>query len=113
MPSLKVTVNWLTPLDQPADVYVLLAVNDCPLMGFCEFSRSIRGTAEVGATSFELLVDQVHAGNYKATAILDRDQNLQTSLFPGSGDAVSLPNQAVSIAAEGQSTASLTTLVEL
>ena len=113
MPSLTATVSWTDPLTEPADVYVLLSAQDCPLMGFCNFSRSIRGTAEAGATSLELVVDQVHAGSYKANAIVDRDQNLETSLFPGAGDAVSLPNQPVTIAAEGESTTSLVALVEL
>jgi hypothetical protein len=113
MPSLKVDVSWSDPLLDPADVYVLLSTQDCPLNGFCEFSRSIRGTAEAGTTSLELHIDQVHAGDYKGNAILDRDQNLETSLFPGAGDAVSLPNQAITIAATGESTASLVALVEL
>jgi hypothetical protein len=113
MPSLRVTVSWQDPLSDPADVWVLLSVPDCPLMGFCEFSRSLYATAEVGATSSELLIDQVHAGNYKGNAVLDRDRNLTESLFPGSGDAVSLPNQPITIAATGESTATLVTLVEL
>ncbi|KIG15680.1 hypothetical protein DB30_05428 [Enhygromyxa salina] len=42
---------------------------------------SVRGTAEAGATSLVLVVDQIHAGSYKGNAILDRDQNLQASLL--------------------------------
>jgi hypothetical protein len=113
MPSLEVTVSWSDPLLDPADVYVLLSAQDCPLSGFCNYSRSIRGTAEAGATSLELRIDQVHAGAYKGNAILDRDQDLETSLFPGDGDAVSIPNQAITIADSGESTASLIVLVEL
>jgi hypothetical protein len=113
MPSLEVTVSWGDPLMAAADVWVLLSVQDCPLMGFCDFSRSLRGTAETGATSLVLTFDQIHAGNYKGNAILDRDQNLAESLFPGDGDAVSLPNQPITIAAEGQSSDMLVTLVEL
>jgi hypothetical protein len=113
MPSLRVTVSWQTPLEDPADVWVLLSAQDCPLAGFCDFSRSISGVAETGATSLVLDFEQIHAGNYKGNAILDRDRNLTESLFPGSGDAVSLPNQPITIAAEGQSTATLVTLVEL
>jgi len=71
------------------------------------------GAVEPGATSAELIVDQVHAGAYKANAVLDRDQNFDESLFPGSGDAVSLPNQDVAVAAGGESTASLSLVVEL
>jgi hypothetical protein len=113
MPTLEVDVSWQDPLASPADVRVLISVQSCPLNGFCEFSRSIRGTAEAGATSLTLTIDQVHAGDYKANAILDRDQNLEQTLFPGNGDAVSLPNQPVTIAPTGTSTTSLVTLVEL
>jgi hypothetical protein len=113
MPTLEVEVSWQDPLASPADVWVLLSVNNCPLNDFCDFSRSIRGTAEADATSLTLVIDQVHAGAYQANAILDRDQNLEQTLFPADGDAVSLPNQAVTIAATGTSTTSLVTLVEL
>lgn len=113
MPVLTVDVSWQDPLADPADVWVLLSVGDCPLMDFCDFSRSIRGTADAGATSLALTFEQIHGGAYKGNAILDRDQNLAETLFPGSGDAVSLPNQPVEIAAEGESNAALTVLVEL
>lgn len=113
MPSLIVDVSWQDPLAMPADVYVLLSTQACPLMGFCDFSRSLRATADVGATSLELTIDQVHAGEYLGNAILDRDQNLTESLFPGDGDAVSLPNQPLTIAQNGTSMTSFITLVEL
>lgn len=113
MPTLVVDVSWQDPLAEPADVWVLLSTQDCPLMGFCDFSRSLVGTAEAGATSLELTIDQVHAGGYKANAILDRDRNLGETLFPGAGDAVSLPNQSVEIGAEGTSMAAVSILVEL
>lgn len=113
MPSLAVTVSWQDPLAMPADVWVLLSTQDCPLMGFCDFSRSIYATAEVGATSIDIAIDQVHAGPYKANAILDRDQNLMSSFGPTSGDAVTLPNQPVEIAASGETTLELVTLVEI
>lgn len=106
-------MSWTVPLSEPAYVWVLLSTLDCPLAGFCDYSRSIRGTADVGATSLELVIDQVHAGNYKGNAILDRDQNLMQSMFPGSGDAVSLPNQPVTVAAAGTSMAAFMTFVEL
>jgi hypothetical protein len=113
MPSLVVDISWADPLLMPADVWLLLSTQACPLMGFCEFSRSLRATADVGATSLELTIDQVHAGQYLGNAILDRDQNLVESLFPGDGDAVSLPNQPVEIAETGTSMTSLFVLVEL
>lgn len=113
MPTLRTTVSWQDPLLAPADVWVFLSTVDCPLMGICDFSRSLRGTAEIGATSIELVHDQIHAGSYRGNALLDRDQNLESSMFPGDGDAVTLPNQAVTIAADGESTVELFTLIEL
>lgn len=113
MPTLRTTVSWQDPLSEPADVWVFLSVYDCPLMGLCDFSRSLRGTAEAGATSIELVHDQIHAGTYKGNAVLDRDRNLESTLFPGNGDAVTLPNQAVAIAAAGESSVELFTLIEL
>ncbi|MFV8751072.1 hypothetical protein ACNOYE_11060 [Nannocystaceae bacterium ST9] len=113
MPSLRTTVTWQDPLTEPADVWVFLSTMNCPLMGICDFSRSLRGTAEIGATSIELLHDQIHAGAYRGNAVLDRDRNLESSMFPGSGDAVTLPNQAVEVADVGESTIELFTIVEL
>lgn len=113
MPSLRTTVSWQDPLVEPADVWVFLSTMDCPLMGICEFSRSLRGTAEIGATSIELVHDQIHAGSYRGNAVLDRDRNLEASMFPGNGDAVTIPNQAVTVDPEGQSTLGLFTLLEL
>ena len=113
MPTLAATVSWQDPLAEAADVWILLSTQDCPLMGFCDYSRSLMVTAEAGATSAQLHFDQIHPGSYKANAILDRDRNLTSTFFPGTGDAVSLPNQAVEIAAEGESTLDLFTIVEL
>ena len=113
LPTLRTTVSWQDPLSEPADVWVFLSVYDCPLMGLCDFSRSLRGTAEAGATSIELVHDQIHAGAYQGNAVLDRDRNLESTLFPGNGDAVTLPNQAVEIAAVGESSVELFTLIEL
>jgi hypothetical protein len=113
MPKLDVQVSWQMPLAEAGDVWVLISTQDCAFNDFCDYSRAIRGTAEAGATSIMLTIDQVHAGSYRGTAILDRDQDLLQSLFPGDGDAVSLPNQAVTIAATGTSNAAFVVLVEL
>ncbi len=113
MPLLRATVSWQDPLAEPADVWVFLSTENCPLMGLCDFSRSIFATAETGATEVELVFDQIHAGAYKANAVLDRDQNLQSSLFPGSGDAVSIPNQSLTVEPSGESTVEIATIVEL
>jgi hypothetical protein len=95
--SLETTVTWSLPLGAPADVWVLMANDDCPLTGGCDLSRFIRKEVEAGATSAVLLMDQVHSGDYKATAVLDRDQNMSTTFAPGSGDGVSLPNHEVTV----------------
>ena len=113
MPTLSVEVSWQDPLVDPADVWVLLSTQDCPLMGFCDFSRSLLGAADPGATSLTLNIEQVHAGAYALNAILDRDRNLAQTLFPGSGDAVSLPNQGVDVADTGTTSAQVTVLIEL
>ena len=55
----------------------------------------------------ELTFDQIHAGSYKATAILDRHGTLKQRLYPQSGDGLSLPNHDVSVAASGDSTAAV------
>lgn len=114
MPSLRVTLTWTTPTSEAVDAWVVLSTTDCSLVpGSCQPSRFIRATAEVGATSAELVLDQIHAGAYQANAFLDNNGNLSGTLFPDSGDLVSLPNHDVEIAPAGESTAAIALLVEL
>lgn len=113
MPSLRATVTWMDPLAMPGDVWVLLSKQDCGINELCDFSRSLLTTVEAGAVSGELLIDQLHPGDYKITAFLDRDQNLAETLFPGTGDGVSLPNGPVTVAPSGETTTTVPILVEL
>ncbi len=114
MPSLRVTLNWTTPTTEAVDAWVVLTTTDCSLVpGSCHPSRFFRAVAEPGATSAELLLEQIHAGDYQANAFLDNNGNLGGTLFPDSGDLVSLPNTDVEVATAGESTASIPLLVEL
>jgi len=114
MPALRVSLSWTEPLVASVDAWVVLSTTECALLpGSCQPSRFLRITADAGATSAELQFDQIHAGDYFATAMLDRNGNLAGTLFPDGGDLVSLPNQAVTVAERGESTASISLLVEL
>ncbi|MCA9654069.1 MAG: hypothetical protein H6712_08805 [Myxococcales bacterium] len=114
MPTLRVTLSWADPLPEPTEAWIILSTTDCGLVpGSCSPSRFLRGTAETGATSIELTLDQIHAGDYRGNAVLDRNGNLGGTLFPDNGDLVSIPNQAVTVADMGESSASISLLVEL
>lgn len=114
MPTLNTTLSWTTPLAEPTEAWLVLTTSECTLVpGSCSPSRFIRGTAPAGATSIELVMDQIHAGDYQATAVLDANGNMAATLFPDSGDRVSLPNQPIAVADRGQSDASIMLLVEL
>lgn len=114
MPSLRVTLSWTTPTAGAVDAWVVLSTTDCSLVpGSCQPSRFIRATVEPGVTSAELVLDQIHAGAYQANAFLDNNGNLSGTLFPDSGDLVSLPNHDVEIAPAGESTAAIALVVEL
>jgi hypothetical protein len=114
MPSLRVTLSWTTPTSEAVDAWVVLSTTDCNLVpGSCQPSRFFRATTEVGAQSAELVLDQIHAGDYQANAFLDNNGNLAGTLFPDSGDLVSIPNTDVEVAPAGESTASIPLVVEL
>ena len=114
MPSLRVTLTWTTPTTEGVAGWVVLTRTDCSLVrGSCQPSRFFRAVVEAGATSAELLLDQIHAGDYQANAFLDNNGNLAGTLFPDSGDLVSIPNQDVEVAPAGESTAAIALLVEL
>ncbi|MEM7159162.1 MAG: hypothetical protein AAF799_40370 [Myxococcota bacterium] len=114
MPTLRATLSWLEPLTEPADAWILLSATECGLApGSCTPSRFIHAFAAAGSTSIELSLEQIHPGDYSANAVLDRNGNLAASLLPDSGDLVSLPNQPVTVADLGESSASLMLLVEL
>ncbi len=113
MPRLEVTVSWAEPLAAPADVWVLLSLDDCTFGGACVVSRSIKAEAAAGAETQSLAFEQIHAGAYKANVVLDRNQNLETMLvpYPDAGDGVSLPNRSVDVG--GESEAALSVVYDL
>ncbi|MEX1361777.1 MAG: hypothetical protein AB1Z98_01530 [Nannocystaceae bacterium] len=114
MPSLRATLSWTEPLTEPTGAWIILTTTDCGVVpGSCSPSRFLRAQAEVGASAVELVLDQIHAGQYRATAVLDRNGNLAGTLFPDAGDLVSLPNQPVEVAPMGESTVSVPLLLEL
>lgn len=101
MPTLAATVRWSTPLAAAADVVLILSVTDCSFTA-CAVSRHFSASAMPGATSATFRIDQLHAGPYKAFAFVDRDRNVGSTLAPDSGDGVTLPNQALTIAPSGE-----------
>jgi hypothetical protein len=114
MPTLRLTLTWTTPTTEAVDAWVVLSTTECALApGSCQPSRFFRAVTQVGATSAELVLDQIHAGDYQANAFLDNNGNLAGTLFPDSGDLISLPNTDVEVAPAGESTASIPLLVEL
>lgn len=114
MPTLEATVHFTNPADDGEEAWLILFAEPCPLMvGQCNPSRFYRAVLQAGQTEVTLPIDQIHAGDYFTLAVLDRDANLGGTLLPGPGDAVSIPNQELTVAAEGTSTADIMVMVEL
>ncbi len=113
MPSLRVDVTWAQPLVQDGEVWAILTTQPCDAQFTCQQSRSLRVAAPAGASAATLVIDQIHAGDYLLTAILDRNGDLAQTLAPGPGDGVSIPNKAVTVAPRGESTASALIVVDL
>jgi hypothetical protein len=114
MPTLRVTLTWASPTAAAVDAWVVLTTTDCTLLpGSCQPSRFIRTTVAPGSTSAQLVLEQIHAGDYQANAFLDNNGNLAGTLFPDAGDLVSIPNHDVEVAPAGESTASIALVVEL
>lgn len=114
LPSLVVTVSWSEALVQASDVWIVLSTTDCSfLTGSCTPSRYIKTSAPAGATSVELNVLQLHPGQYKANAMLDRDGNLAATLSPGPGDGVAAPNQNIEVADTGETAMQLAIVFDL
>ena len=87
MSSLRVTVTF-PALAADADVWVLLSTTPCGTTFQCTPARQKRVSANAGATSASLDVEQLHASDYFLNVILDRDRNLFSTLGPSSGDGV-------------------------
>lgn len=114
MPTLRVTLTWTSPTAAAVDAWIVLSTTDCGFApGSCQPSRFIRTTVEPGSTSAELVLEQIHAGDYQANAFLDNNGNLAGTLFPDAGDLVSIPNHDIEVAPAGESTAAIALLVEL
>ncbi len=113
MPDLHVAMSWDTPTEVATDAWVILTTTNCYPTLDCNASRFIKTSVEPGATSAEVLLEQIHAGEYKATAVLDRNANFAGTLFPDTGDLSTFPDRPVDIAAEGTSESTLTLSVEI
>lgn len=113
MPSLKIDVSWAEPLPQDGAVWAILTTQVCDVPANCVASRSLLAPAMTGATSASVKIEQIHAGEYKLTAVLDRDGNLAETLGPDTGDGVSLPNQAITVAPTGETTVKAAIVVDL
>ena len=100
MPSLELTVKWATPLAAEAHVWAVLSTTSCADLA-CVPSRSSRAVAPVGATEAMVRFPEIHGGAYLGSAVLDRDRNFATTLFPGPGDGVTLPDRPVEVPATG------------
>ncbi len=109
MPSLEIDASWDEPLASPADIWVVLSTTACGLnpLANCVPSRFMTAHADAGDTSLTLRIEQIHPGEYRANAVLDRNENLTGGvLLPDAGDAVALPLDAVVTVPE-QGTATL------
>lgn len=114
MPTLRVTLSWTEPTTEAVDAWVVLSTTECSLLpGSCQPSRFIRTTAAPGSTSAELVLEQIHAGDYEANAFLDNNGNLAGTLLPDAGDRISLPNTSVTVAPAGESTVAIPLVVDL
>ncbi|MEW5738482.1 MAG: hypothetical protein AB1938_06120 [Myxococcota bacterium] len=103
MASVQATVRWTTALTQPGTVWILLTTTPCAPTFSCVASRSMRVDVAAGATSATLSIPSVHAGDYRLTAVVDRDGTFGTTLAPSSGDSLAV-DQVVSVPSSGQAT---------
>ncbi len=79
----------------------------------CTPSRFIRVPVDTGATSAQLVFEQIHPGEYFGLGILDHNGNLTGTLLPDRGDSVTLPDQPVTVAETGNSRADLVVVFDL
>lgn len=114
MPTARIQLSWGEPLQEATEAWVILTTTDCGFApGSCTPSRFMRVGAPAGATQAELVLDQLHPGDYKVNAVLDRNGNLGATLFPDAGDSVSLPNQSLQVDRSGETTATFSITVDL
>ncbi len=114
MPSLRATLTWSEPLEAPGSAWILLSTGPCAAMpAACTPSRFFRADAPAGATEVEMEIVQIHAGDYRVNAILDRNANLGAALLPDAGDAIALPDAMLTIASEGATETTVPIAIEL
>ena len=113
MPSLVVDVTWPEPLMVDGEVWIILSTTNCDLQLSCTASRSLRKVTLMDDTKATLTIDQIHAGDYKLNAVLDRNGNFATTQYPDTGDGIGQLNKAITVAAEGESKASTAILLTL
>ena len=101
MPELDVTVTWTAPLPKEAQVWVALSTQDCSLAAPCAISRSSRQVVAAGARQTTVKLPEIHPGDYKINVVLDRNENIATTLAPDTGDGVGRPNLSVTVAPTG------------
>lgn len=112
MPDLRATVTWTSPLAEETPVWLVLSAEACTPAG-CNISRQIRTLAPAGATSAEVTLAQVHGGEYRILAVVDRNRNLDRIFTPDTGDGVSLPSATVRIAPAGVTTTNVPIVIDL
>lgn len=113
MPTLEIDVTWSEPLMVDGEVWVILSTTDCDLQLSCTASRSLRKVVLMDATSASLTIEQIHAGDYKLNAILDRNGNFATTQFPDSGDGLGVLNKKITVKAEGATQAATSIFLTL
>jgi hypothetical protein len=113
MPTLVIDVTWTEPLMEDGEVWVILSTTNCDTQLSCTVSRSLRKTTLMDDTAATLTIDQIHAGDYKLNAVLDRNGNFATTQFPDSGDGIGLLNKAIKVADEGETKVSTAILITL
>ena len=117
MPELAVQASWNVPLEEPADVWVVLTSTECGVnpLANCVPSRYMRATADAGTTSVTVEFEQIHDGSYRANAVLDRNRNMTAGiLLPDTGDAVSFPlDMPADVPASGVGTVDLMLSVDI
>lgn len=113
MPTLVVDVTWTEPLPMDGEVWVVLSTTNCDLTLSCTASRSLRKVTLMDDTKATLTLDQVHAGDYKLNAILDRNGNFFMTQYPDSGDGIGTLNKAITVAPEGETKVATSILITL
>lgn len=113
MPTLTIDVGWTEPLMDDGEVWVILSTTNCDAQLTCTVSRSLRKAVLMDATSATLTIEQIHAGDYKLNAILDRNGNFATTQYPDSGDGIGQLNKAITVEASGETAVKTTILITL